>query len=192
MSTLRAVYRHVTVTHELAGLPARDSKTEAIHHVVETTLQLLKQHLAGHTLGACGALEVVAELLFLGEVDALRLLLLAKLQAVAYDFRLAVLAVLTGSKIALFNRTLVREALCAFEEQLHALAAAKAAYCVFVPCQVTFSFNGQSLSARLSIGLRTLGGPSSRSEISGWWLVASLVPRDSTIQIQTKSHLLLG
>src|SRR5208283_4210079 len=106
---------------------------------VETAFQLLKQHLAGDALGAGGALEVIAELLFLGEVDALGLLLLAKLQAVANDFRLAVLAVLARSEIALFNRTLVGEALCAFEEQFHALAAAKAAYCVFVPCQVTFS-----------------------------------------------------
>jgi hypothetical protein len=44
-----------------------------------------------------------------------------------------------GSEVALLDRTLVAEALCAFEEQLHALAAAKAAYRVFVSSQVTFS-----------------------------------------------------
>ncbi len=72
---------------------------------------MLEQHLAGDALGTGGTLEVVAELAFLGEVDALRLLLFAKLQAVAYDFRLAVLTMLAGCEIALFNRTLVREAL---------------------------------------------------------------------------------
>ncbi len=101
----------MTVTDELAGLTPRHRESEAVHHVVETALQLLEQHLAGDALGAGGALEVVAELAFLGEVDALGLLLLAKLQAVAHDFRLAVLAVLAGSEIALFDRTLVREAL---------------------------------------------------------------------------------
>ena len=84
-------------------------------------------------------LEIVAELAFLGEVHALRFLLLAKLQTVANDFGFAVLTMLAGSEIALFDRTLVGEALCALEEQLHALATAKAAYCVFVTCQVTFS-----------------------------------------------------
>jgi hypothetical protein len=44
--------------------------------------------------------------------------------------------VLAGSEIALLDRTLVREALSAFEEQLHALAAAEAAYCVFITRQV--------------------------------------------------------
>ncbi len=90
-------------------------------------------------LDRAALLEVVAELAFLGEVHALRLLLLAKLKSVAHDLGLAVLTVLPGCEIALFDRTLVREALCALEEQFHSLAAAKAAYCVSVPCQVTFS-----------------------------------------------------
>src|SRR5208337_3212748 len=105
------------------------------------------------------AFEVITELTFLGEIDALRFLLLAKLQSVAHDFGLAVLTVLAGSKVAFFDRALVSEALCAFEEQFHALAATKAAYCVFVPCQVTFSL-GCSLCIRLAIGLQALGGPS--------------------------------
>src|SRR5271166_2012586 len=108
---LPAVHRYVTMADELAGLTARHREPEAVHHVVETALQLLKQHLAGNALGTGGTLEVVAELAFLGEVDALCLLLLTQLQAVAYDFRLAVLAVLAGREIALFDRTLVREAL---------------------------------------------------------------------------------
>ena len=56
-------------------------------------------------------LEVVAELAFLGEVDALCLLLFAQLQTVADDLRLAVFAVLAGRKVALLDRTLVGEAL---------------------------------------------------------------------------------
>ena len=84
-----------------------------------------------------GLLEVVAELAFLREVHALRLLLFAKLQAVADDLGLTVFAVLAGSEVALLDRTLVGETLCAFEEQLHAFAAAKAAYCVFITCQIS-------------------------------------------------------
>ena len=84
---------------------------------------MLQQQLAGHALGACCFLEVVAELAFLSEVDALGFLLFAQLQAVAYDFRLAVLAMLARGKVALLNGTFVGETFRAFEEQLHALAA---------------------------------------------------------------------
>src|ERR1035437_2352203 len=89
-----------------------------------------------------------------------------KAEAVDHDFGLAVFAVLAGSEITLLDRTLVREALCAFEEQFHALAAAKAAYCVFVSCQVPFSLSGRACPPLVSIGLRALGVPSSRSKIS--------------------------
>src|SRR5581483_4736312 len=111
-------------------------ESQAVHHVDETPLQLLQQHLAGDALAARRALEVVAELAFLREVNALGLLLFAELQTVADDLGLAVLAVLAGGEVTFLDRTLVGEALCAFEEQLHALAAAKAAYCVFIACQV--------------------------------------------------------
>src|SRR5207248_5428656 len=54
------------------------------------------------------------------------LLLFAQLQAVAHDFSLTVLAMLAGSEVALLHRTFFSETLCAFEEQLHALAATEA------------------------------------------------------------------
>jgi hypothetical protein len=60
----------------------------------------------------------------LGEVDALGFLLLAELQAIAHNLCLAIFAVLAGSEIALFDRTLVGETFCALEKQLHSLAAA--------------------------------------------------------------------
>ena len=57
------------------------------------------------TPGRAGCLLVVgAELAFQREVDALGLLLLAQLQTVAYDLRLAVAAVLAGGEVALLNR----------------------------------------------------------------------------------------
>ena len=84
----------------------------------------LQQEFAGHTLGAGGLFEVIAELAFLGEVDALGLLLLAKLQAVADNFGFAIFTVLARRKVALFDRTFVSETFCAFEEKLHPLAAA--------------------------------------------------------------------
>ena len=158
----------VTMTHQLASLAPRHGKAETIHHVVQTPLQLLQQHLAGDAFGAKGAFEVVAELAFLGEVDALRLLLLAKLQTVAHDLGLAILAVLAGREIALFDRTLVRKALCAFEEQLHALAAAKAAYCVFVPCQVTSPIRSELICSSIDrfTGLASLR-PDPKSSCQG-------------------------
>ncbi len=95
-----------------------------VHDRIQTPFQLLQQEFAGHALGARGLLKVVAELAFLREVHALGFLLLAQLQAVAYDFGFAVLAMLAGSKVAFFHRTFVGETFRAFEEQLHALAAA--------------------------------------------------------------------
>ena len=84
----------------------------------------MQKLLAGHALRLRGFLEVVAELAFLGEVNALRFLLLAQLQTVAYDLGFAVLTMLAGSKVALLNRTFIGETLWPLEEQLHTLAAA--------------------------------------------------------------------
>ena len=64
-----------------------------------------------------------------------------KLQAVSDDLRLAVLAVLAGSEVALFDGALVAEALCPLEEQLHAFAAAKAADCILCIVPMFFSFS---------------------------------------------------
>jgi hypothetical protein len=96
----------------------------------------LQQHFAGDAPGAGGFLEVVAELAFLGKVDALGFLLFAQLQAVADDLGFAVLTMLAGSKIPLLDGTLIAEALGAFEEQLHALAAAETADGIGITRQV--------------------------------------------------------
>src|SRR5579864_2802906 len=114
----------VPVTHQLARLAPRLGKPKPEDDIVEATLELLQQLLAGHTPGTGSLLEVVSELAFLGEVDSLRFLLFTQLQTVTHDLGLAVLPMLPGSEIALLDGTLIAEALCAFEEQLHALAAA--------------------------------------------------------------------
>ena len=58
----------------------------------------------------------IAELAFEKLIIAARLLLFAKLQTVADDLRLAILAVLAGSEIALFDGALLGVAALAFEE----------------------------------------------------------------------------
>src|SRR5271167_577867 len=113
---LAAIHLNVSVTHQLAGLAAGHAESQAIDHVVQAALQLLQEQFAGDALGARGLLEVITELAFLGEVNTLGLLFLSKLQAVAHDLRLAVLAMLARSKIALLDGTLIAEAFGAFEE----------------------------------------------------------------------------
>src|SRR6266567_1914953 len=108
----------------MARLTTGHAESDAINHGIQAALKLLQQQLAGHTLRPCCLLEVVAELAFLSEVDALGFLLLAQLQTVAYDLVLAVLAVLAWSKVALLNRTFIGETFWPLEEQLHTLAAA--------------------------------------------------------------------
>ncbi len=53
-----------------------------------------------------GLFEGAAELSFQHAVDAAHFLLFAQLQAVAYDFRFAILAMLAGDEIALFDGAL--------------------------------------------------------------------------------------
>src|SRR5450631_3459266 len=125
------------MAHQLARLPAGCAEPQAVDDVVEAPLQLLQKHEAGYTLGARRLFEVVSELTFLGEIDALGLLFFAQLQAVAHDFGLAVLAMLAGGKISLLDRTLIGKAFGAFEEQLHALAAAETANEISITGQVS-------------------------------------------------------
>jgi hypothetical protein len=123
------------VANDLAGLTARNRKTEAEGHVVQTTLKLLQKQLTGNARGARRLLVVFAELTFKGKVDALCLLLFAKLQAIAYDLRLAIAAMLARGKIALLDRALVRKTLGALQKKLGAFAAAKAADRSSITCQ---------------------------------------------------------
>jgi hypothetical protein len=87
----------------------------------------LQQRLAGDAAGPLRLLEVAAELVLEHAVDALDLLLLAQLHAVAGHLLLARLAVLAGREVALLDAALLRVAALALEEQLHALAAAETA-----------------------------------------------------------------
>src|SRR5712692_1864514 len=134
------VHMNMAVTHELARLPAGQGEPQAIDNIVQASLKLLQEHFAGHTFSAGGLLKVVAELAFLGEVNAFGFLLLAQLETVTYDLGFTVFPVLSGSEVAFLNGTFVAEALAALEEQLHALAAAETTYCIFVTCQVELSF----------------------------------------------------
>src|ERR1039458_5047111 len=122
------------VTDQLPRLAPRDSETEPENDVVEPALELLKQLLTRHSLGADRVLEVIAELAFLGEVNALRFLFFAQLQTVADNLGLLVFPVLSGSEVALFNGTFVAEALRAFQEELDPFPAAKTTHCIGVTC----------------------------------------------------------
>src|SRR5579862_8035741 len=133
---LAAIHLNVAMTHKLARLTTRHAEAQAVDNVVQAALKLLQEQFAGDAFGAGGLLEIISELAFLGEVNTLGLLFLAQLQAVAHDFRLTVLAVLAGSKIALLDGTLIAEAFGAFEEQLHALAAAETTDGIGITCQV--------------------------------------------------------
>ena len=83
------------------------AKPEAIGHVVETTLEQLQQRLAGDAARPLRLLEVAAELILEHAVDALHLLLLAQLHAVAGQLRLPRLAVLPWREVALLDRALL-------------------------------------------------------------------------------------
>ena len=83
---------------------ARGREAHAVDGVVEAALEQLQQRLAGDAAaGALGLLEVAAELIFEHAVDALDLLLLAQLHAVADHLGLARAAVLAGRHVALLD-----------------------------------------------------------------------------------------
>ena len=124
---LLAVDQEVPVAHQLARLRPRGREAHAVDGVVEPALQQLQQRLAGDAARAVGLLEVAAELILEHAVDALDLLLLAQLHAVADHLGLARAAVLAGRHVALLDGALLGVAALALEEQLHALAAAQAA-----------------------------------------------------------------
>src|SRR5947199_4907190 len=104
----------MTVADYLARLPPRRGESQPVNDIIQPALQLLQEQFTGDTGLARGLLKVVAELGFQGEIHALGLLLFPELQTVADDFGLAVLAMLAGSKVALFHRALIRETLGPF------------------------------------------------------------------------------
>src|SRR5688500_15769379 len=124
---LAAVHREVPVPYQLARLGARRRQSEAVGDVVEPALEQLQERLAGDAARPLRLLEVAAELILQHPVDALDLLLLTQLHAVAGELLLPRLAVLTRGEVALLDRALLGVAALPLEEQLHALAAAQAA-----------------------------------------------------------------
>src|SRR5262249_6576667 len=124
---LLAVDHEVAVAHQLPRLRPRRRPAEPVDHVVESPLEQLQQRHAGDAAGPLGGLEVPAELVLQHPVNALHLLLLAQLQTVAGELRLARLAVLPRREIALLDRALLGIAALSLEEQLHRLAAAQTA-----------------------------------------------------------------
>src|SRR5579864_4340576 len=137
----------MAVADNLPRLAARCGESQPVNHVVQTALQLLQEQFTGDTGLARGFLKVVAELVFQGEIHALGLLLFPQLQAVANNLGLAVLAMLARSEVALLHGALVSKTLGPFQEQFHAFATAKAAYCTFITCHV-------SPLLRVSMGLQ--------------------------------------
>jgi hypothetical protein len=59
------------------------------------------------------------------------------LQAITYNLGFAVFPMLSGSEVTLLDGTLIAKTLCAFEEQLHSLAAAQTANCIGITSQVS-------------------------------------------------------
>jgi len=107
---------NVAMAHYLSRLTAGRGKTQTVNHVVQSPLQLLEQQFTGNTRLAHGLFKISPELVFQGEIHALGLLLFPELQAVTHNLGLAVLAMLAGSKVALFHGALIRKTLGPFEK----------------------------------------------------------------------------
>jgi hypothetical protein len=114
----------MSVTDKLTRLTARNSETEPEDNIVQTAFELFQQLSAGYAFGPGRVLEVVPELAFLGEVNALGFLFFAQLETVAYNFGLLIFPVLSGGVAALLDGTFVAEALGAFQEELNTFPAA--------------------------------------------------------------------
>jgi len=78
----------VAVIHQLSSLSPRSGKPRAVNRIIQTTLEQKQQVFTCDSLHAGSAFEIVTELSFKDEINALNLLLLAQLLTVA-DQRLA-------------------------------------------------------------------------------------------------------
>lgn len=103
---LTSVYFDVSVIHELPSLTARSRETGTVNDIVQSTLKHEQKVLAGDALLMQGFFEVISKLLFENEVNALYLLLFAKLLAIARKHLASSGAVLSGRVgSAFFDRT---------------------------------------------------------------------------------------
>src|SRR5436190_2114663 len=114
----------MAVADHLSRLGAAGAETHPVDHAVQPALQVLHHVVAGDALLVRGLFKPAPELTFQHAVDAAHFLLLPKLQAVAYDLRLASLPVLSGNEVALFDSALLAVAALAFQIKFHALAPA--------------------------------------------------------------------
>ena len=122
------------MAHELTRLRTRGRQAEPVDDVVETALEQLQQRLTGDAALTVRHLEVAAELVLEHAVDALDLLLLAQLQAVAHELGLPQLAMLSRRQVALLDRALLRVTTLSLQEELHAFAPAEPANGSDVTC----------------------------------------------------------
>src|SRR5581483_12190780 len=135
---LAAVDVNVAVAYDLAGLGAAGAETHPVNHAVQAAFERAHQVLAGDAFGGRRLFIGAAELCFQHAVNAAHLLLFAELQAVADDLLFAVLTMLPGDEIALFDGALLAVAALAFEIKFHALAPALPANGANISCQVPF------------------------------------------------------
>src|SRR5204863_4070302 len=117
------------------GLGARRGESEPEDDVVQPSLEIDEQQLAGDPLLAIGRFEGQAELLFKQAIHPLDLLLLPELDAVTLQLDPA-LPVLAGGEVALLDGALLGEAAVPLQEQLHPLPAAEPADCPSYPRHV--------------------------------------------------------
>src|SRR5690606_2010947 len=111
-----ALDEHVAVAHELTRLCAAAGDAEAVNQGIEATLEQLQQDGAGYAAVTVGNAEVPAELALEDAVNALGLLLLAKLLTIGRQL-LAILAMLTGRVVLALDGALRGHAPRALQKQ---------------------------------------------------------------------------
>ena len=123
------------MAHELAGFITRGGEAQAIDHVVQPQFQQLHQVRTRNARPALRLREEAMELRLQHAVNAAGLLLLTQMHS---EFRLfaAALAVLARRRRPPLDRTLLGQALLAFQEELDPLAPAHAAVWSDIACHV--------------------------------------------------------
>src|SRR6266540_4249196 len=124
--------------HDLARLRPRRGKPQGVDDVIQAPLELLEEVRSRDSLAALGAREGQPELPLEKAVDALDLLLLAKLNAVAQELR-APAAMLPRRVVTPLDGAFVLEAAVPFQEQLHPFAPAQPANRLSVSSHFQFS-----------------------------------------------------
>jgi hypothetical protein len=103
---LAAVDLDMPVIHELSSLSARRRETRTVNDIVQPTLEHEQKIFAGNAFLTKRLFEIITELLLEDEVDALYLLLFAKLLSIAGEHLTSSRTVLSGRVgSALFDRT---------------------------------------------------------------------------------------